>query len=239
MTSDLFPATLFIAVTLLVLLEIPAAALGRLVVLIMGLRTAACFSGVLFVWISAARPPLYGAFEGLVLTLFIMGILALLYGRSLKQPKPFFLFHSLAALILLTLNRDQTMVLNPDYYMYGHVTVILFFTLRLAAAGIFAHGAVQYLHAGMEKEASWQGGRNTLLLGTCIYLASEWTGSLWALNWLGDSWQWSHGFFKAAILFLLVMTACHLPARVLKNRILHSLSGILPGSFLLWMIFYH
>lgn len=241
MTADLIPATLYTIISVLLLLEIPAAILlnGRLISLTMGIRVAACLSGILFVWVSAARPPLFGAFEALVLVLFVMGSLSLLFGRHFHRPGLFYIFHSLTALLLVGMHWNQPMALNQDYYMYGNVMVIAFFTLRLTAAGILAHAAVQYIYSGVEREASWQGGRNTLLMGTCVYLASEWTGSLWALNWLGDSWQWSHGFFKAAILFLLVMTACHLPARFLNSRGFRTLSGMLPGTFLLWMIFYH
>jgi hypothetical protein len=78
-------------------------------------------------------------------------------------------------------------------------------------------------------------------VGTCIYLSGEWSGSLWCLNWLGDSWQWSRGFFRASLLFLLVMAACHLPApkKGVLNPVFKGISGALPGIFGLYMIFFY
>ena len=58
--------------------------------------------------------------------------------------------------------------------------------------------------------------RNFLLTGVVIYLAGEWSGSLWCLNWLGDTWRWSGGFFKSAVVFLLVIGGLSPAAGVCK-----------------------
>ncbi|MEH0021162.1 MAG: hypothetical protein V6Z89_16025 [Desulfobacter sp.] len=242
MTPDDVPAIVYLLATGMVLAELLTAFFRRhrVAMVFLALRTCICLSGIGFILIRADRPPLFGPFEALVHILCVMGILALLFARQLAQPRDFFLYSSVCAFALLALQWGAPMALNNDYYMYADITVLLFFSLRLTAAGIFAHGAVQHVCAALGKEGRlWHDGRNTLLAGACVYLASEWTGSLWCLNWLGDSWQWSHGFLKAAILFLLVMLACHLPAQVLKQTILRAAGGILPGLFILWMIFYH
>jgi hypothetical protein len=81
--------------------------------------------------------------------------------------------------------------------------------------------------------------RTQLLVGLVVFLCSEWAGSWWCLNWLGDSWQWSKGFFKAAIVFMLVMLTCHLPPSLARNSWPKAMTGSLPAMFLMWTIFYH
>ena len=81
--------------------------------------------------------------------------------------------------------------------------------------------------------------RDMLLVGLVIFLCSEWAGSWWCLNWLGDSWRWSGGFFKAGIVFMLVMLTSHLPPSLSRNPRMKAMTGSLPALFLLWIIFYH
>ena len=81
--------------------------------------------------------------------------------------------------------------------------------------------------------------RNFLLTGIVIYLASEWSGSLWCLNWLGDTWRWSGGFFKSTVIFLLVMASFHLPPSFAKSLQIRAIIGSGPALFIIWMIFYH
>ncbi|MCG8616013.1 MAG: hypothetical protein MI802_07325 [Desulfobacterales bacterium] len=242
MTPDTFPQTLYTAILILTVSEFIAAAAGKNVFSrpLLGLRTLACACGVAFVWVNSGHPPLFGPFEALAQILFVSGSLGLMFSRRFDGPAlSFFIWHSLSAAGIVFLVRNQPMTLNQDYFMYANPWVILFFTLRLAAAGTFVHCAVQYLSAVKGNTIFRQGGRNTLLAGACIYLSSEWAGSLWALNWMGDAWHWSRGFFKAAILFLLIMGASHLPARLQIRPVARCAAGVLPAVFILWMIFYH
>lgn len=81
--------------------------------------------------------------------------------------------------------------------------------------------------------------RNFLLLGVAVYLVSEWSGSFWCLNWLGDTWRWSGGFFKASLIFLLVMAVFHLPPSMAKLIKIRAVIGSGPAMVITWMIFYH
>lgn len=81
--------------------------------------------------------------------------------------------------------------------------------------------------------------RGLLLIALAFFLCSEWAGSWWCLNWLGDSWRWSQVFFKAAMVFILVMAACHLPPVLAKSPSMKGIFGAFPALYLLWMIFYH
>ena len=197
-------------------------------------------AGVGLVWISVQgnRIPLYGPFEALTYLIFVTGILGFIFGRrDLRAPA---LWSTAWILGLFALLWKQPMALNEDYYMYDNLLVLLFFNLRILSGAFFIHGAAQYLAAAHTPgKALFHAGRNTLLLAICIYLCSEWTGSLWCLNWYGDSWHWSRGFLKAAILFLLTMGAFHLPGQLVRHRILKAGAGVIPGLFMVWMLFYH
>jgi len=239
-----FPTIVYLVITGLVMVELPAVGFktNKIYSLFVSLRLLTCFTGIVFIGFSVGRPPMFGPFESTVYILFIMGILSLVFQKNWGYQRRFALFSSLGVLIILLLQWSKPMALNGDYFMYTNLWVTLFFNFRLLAAAFLAHGACQYLGTlfGEKKEVVLSsGGRNTLLTGACLYLAGEWAGSLWCLNWFGDSWQWSRGFFKASILFLLIMVACHLPPGITRNKVIRGVSGTLPGIFILWMIFYH
>lgn len=240
--TNLFPSLVFFLITGLVLAEVVAGP-GRKAVYrhLQTLRIWVCLCGLLLVAFAMGRPPLYGTFEGGVTIAFCMGILSRLFGKSRDLPGHFFRINSLVLLAVLLLQGVRSIELNSNYYMYDSLLVVLFFNLRLVATAFLAHAASQFLATLKARHADilFQGGRNSLLAGTCLFLVSEWCGSLWALNWLGDAWLWNRGFFKAAILFLLVMTACHLPGPIFKQRACRAFLGALPGTFAVWMTFYY
>ena len=148
---------------------------------------------------------------------------------------------------------------NGDFFMYGNVWVNLFFNLRLVATAIFGRAAVMFLVGAWTKDDPlphqkmsnrhnrnhhvrdffFIRARNLLLIGLVTFFCSEWSGSWWCLNWLGDSWRWNKIFFKAAMVFILVMLACHLPPTLAKSSKSRAVFGSLPVFFLIWMIFYH
>ena len=197
-----------------------------------------CLTGLIYIVFITKRPPLFGAFEA---SFYIVFILALLTKVSKKKSLP--LIASIIILLILALQIGKPIVLNDDYFMYDNIWVMLFFNLRLLTAAFFAHAMVLYLSSFFSKEneidLTSKSARFYLLCGTFIYLVSEWSGSLWCLNWFGESWLWSNGFFKASLLFLLVMLACHMPPAFGKNKLLRTITGSMPGCFALWMIFFH
>lgn len=244
MTTDQLPSILFGILLVLTVCEAITAGFGRDTThrFFLAMRTWTALFGMLFVIFSRHRLPLYGAFEGSISICFYMGVLAHFFIRFHRPFAGFRICAALAALGVLAVQTGRPMNLNPDYYMYENGLVASFFHLRLLSCAVLVHAAGQYVSCGLARDhqsAPWRGGRNFLLAGTCFFLAGEWTGSLWALNWLGDPWQWSRGFFKAAILFLLVMAACHLPVPLSHNRFGRAAFGILPGIFSVWMVFFH
>ncbi len=246
MTAN-FPTLIYLVVTGMVLVELLGVIMKqeRIYFWFLTLRIWTCLAGILFIAFCVHRPPLFGPFEASIYIVFIMGILARIFQQTRGRQPGFSLFSSLGVLIILLSQIGKPMGLNEDYFMYGNLWVILFFNFRLLAAAFLAQGASQYLGhlfapGGQEKtDLLSLAGRNTLLAGAALYLVSEWAGSMWCLNWFGDSWQWSQNFFKASILFLLIMTTCHLPPGLSRNKVARGVSGTLPGIFILWMIFYH
>ncbi len=172
---------------------------------------------------------------------------------------------ALFCLGLMGLMLPHPKAFNGDFFMYGSVWVNLFFNLRLVATAIWGRAAVMFLvgawvkdfnlssigHAAFSESENrykkrhdvrdlfFTRARNLLLMGLVIFLCSEWSGSWWCLNWLGDSWRWNQVFFKAAMVFILVMLACHLPPSLAKSSKIKAIFGALPMLFLLWIIFYH
>ncbi len=215
-------------------------------------------TGVVILIITQRRLPLYGAFESTFYILLIVSMLEIL-STHLEETAHIrgriSLFTCIAIVVILIMEINKPIEFNDDFYMYGNIWVNLFFNLRLMAAAFFIHGAILLNAAAWErpdkrpesgatdcryrqKKVLYQA-RNILLTGIVIYLTSEWSGSLWCLNWLGDSWRWSRGFFKAAIIFLLVMTSFHLPPSLSKSPRIRAIIGSFPALFIIWMIFVH
>ncbi|SMD13172.1 hypothetical protein SAMN02746065_1472 [Desulfocicer vacuolatum DSM 3385] len=201
--------------------------------------------GTITLILTEHRLPLYGAFEASFYLIFVLTLLEIFFW---KNQSPCIHLKScgvtlLYCFCLLLYHIMQPKEFNPDFFMYGNPWVNLFFNLRLTAAAIFSRTALLY-QMGIWGERSKQTilfshARTVLLWGLVVFLCSEWAGSWWCLNWLGDSWQWSKGFFKAAIVFMLVMLTCHLPPSLMRKSWIKGMTGSLPALFLMWTIFYH
>ncbi|MBW2605241.1 MAG: hypothetical protein JRE28_13160 [Deltaproteobacteria bacterium] len=194
---------------------------------------------------SAHRLPIFGDFESITTISLVLGFLHLLnFYCSTPTDRRFYDAHAkwiyVSIILLLTYLAFFPKALNQDFYMYDDIMVIVFFHFRILASGVFIysasilcaalyHGFPGYIHMG----------RNFLLTGAAIFLISEFSGSLWCLNWHGDSWHWSKGFLKASCLFLVAILACHIPASwKLSNRIL-AIIGSIPAAGSILLLFLH
>ncbi len=199
------------------------------------------FAGLVYIAFKAGRPPLSGAFEACFYITFILSLLELIFPKKTHIETS--IAGSMVILLVLVLQSGNQMALNNDYYMYDSIWVVLFFNMRLLSGAFFLYFMVLnitdfFIHSSKDEKLS-RYSKVFLLAGIFIYLVSEWAGSVWCLNWFGDSWRWSHGFFKAAILFLLAMLLCHMPKAMEKNRLVKLILGSLPGCFSLAMISFH
>lgn len=205
-------------------------------------------AGVAGMVVNESRLPLFGPFESVLSLVFYLGLFTLLNRNPCIPARTLAAIDRAAMaaiLILLAIQAANPMELNSDFYMYDNLWVNLFFLLRLAATALFIYaGLVLCTSAWVKRlrplpsDMSGHLGRNFLLSGIAAFLCAEWSGSFWCLNWLGDTWQWSRGFFRGSAVFLLVMLACHLPPYLARSNWARALFGSLPGLFCLWMIFF-
>lgn len=224
----------------------------------MTLGTVIAGMGIVILITTQHRLPVYGAFESAFYILFIVSLLEILSTRctdALNLQKKISLFTCITIVVILMMEINKPIEFNNDFYMYGNIWVNFFFNFRLVSAAFFIHGAILLNAVAWEQpdkmpenetaqcksrqKKVFYRARSILLTGIVIYLASEWSGSLWCLNWLGDSWRWSKGFFKAAIIFLLVMTGFHLPSSLSNSHGTRAIIGSCPALFIIWMIFVH
>lgn len=210
--------------------------------------TAALFLTVVLIFFWEKRPPLYGPFESAVFISAILSFLVMIPKQGLLSAAP--LNHIAVStyfviLVILGFQIFQPKIFNSDFYMYDSLKVIVFFNFRLIAASLFIYAAiivnygVFFMKPSANKELVMKSGRNYLLTAAAVYLISEWSGSIWCLDWLGDTWQWSKGFFRSSAIFLLVMISCHIPPAFSASKPLKAVLMTLPGVFIFWMIFHH
>ena len=212
--------------------------------------SVACGAGLFWLMFSERRLPLFGSLESVVYVAFILTLLVRFASPiveiALKQR--LLLVTHVVICLMLAVQATRPMEFNADFFMYDNLWVNLFFNLRLNAAGLLIWAAILFMvGAGFlpgkdtaDRDAGdrlMYQGRNFLLAGIVVYLMSEWSGSLWCLNWLGETWQWSRGFLKAAIIFLLAMLASHLPHSLAGSQRAKALFGIFPGIYIFIMLF--
>lgn len=186
----------------------------------MGLLGAAAF----FAWLEVQRLPVYGRFEANLHMALVLALCVAFIGRRHDivgiQPWGRFLVAALLGFALIG-SEGQ----NPDYYMYQFLSVQLFFFLRLSAGGVLFFACILYTSIWFRLLVSRQNnetaglrlGSIALILGSILFLGSEFAGTIWcALGW-GDTWHWSRNFFKSASMFLLLMLPLHLPRWLKKN----------------------
>ena len=212
----------------------------------------ACMAGAainfpvfILIIVSTRRLPIFGDFESITTITLVIGFLHLIqfYAGS-PSYKRFYPFHAkcifVSILVLLIYLAFFPKTLNQDFYMYDDIRVIVFFHFRILASSLFIYTAILFIAALAHGYPDGiHMGRNFLLMGSAIFLISEFSGSLWCLNWFGDSWHWSKGFLKASSLFLTAMLACHIPSNWKNSHRIQTIFGSLPAAGSLWILFLH
>ncbi|BEQ14201.1 hypothetical protein [Desulfoferula mesophila] len=183
------------------------------------------------------RPPLAGTFEAAVMFTLWLSVLALIpcgaaEGQRRLAALCWWAGTALMALFLVASDRFY-----PDWYMYKYIWSRLFFTLRMASLAVFLYASLAALAAvGTAPEVRttllrWS--RNFLLLGTAVFLAGEFSGFTWRMQWMGDYWCWNANFLEATLFFLLVTAAAHLPPSWAAKPRLRITAQAFPGLFMI------
>ena len=76
-------------------------------------------------------------------------------------------------------------------------------------------------------------GRNFLLLGTILFLVSEYSAMVWCQNGWSDMWRWSDGHLQSVFIFLYLMLAFHIQERRKGPRGIRSLVAGMSGFVML------
>ncbi|MDX9786083.1 MAG: hypothetical protein RBT11_04890 [Desulfobacterales bacterium] len=214
------------------------------------LATALSVFGVGLIILEAGRPPLFGHYEIITQSVFIISLLALLEQRSWHRHRLRFLspvttrLWLLCAFLMCVLYFFPKTV-NADFYMYSRIAVMTFFNFRISAGAFFLVAAIHFYSGffqggtDLPPSAFLHKGRNFLLIGTICFLISECSGSYWCLIWWGDTWHWSKGFLKAASLFMLVMLSFHVPGKWKLPKAFHWVICCMPGMGSLWLLLMH
>ncbi|MBU4054728.1 MAG: hypothetical protein KKA41_10210 [Proteobacteria bacterium] len=192
------------------------------------------------------RLPIFGHFEIITQIIFLVGLSGLQGQRIFQQLHPGLISPVMTgswmlSLLLLILLYFFPKTVNPDFYMYGHASVQVFFNFRICAGSFFLIGALNICVSPLKNAPihALYTARNFLLIGAICFLISECAGSFWCLNWYGDSWHWSKGFLKASCVFMGLMLAFHVPGNWKWPKALHMFMGCLPGLGILWLLFMH
>ncbi len=234
MPQSLYPPLVYTAVACFGLSSLPEALASRQFVRSFYL-CGTVLTGILvalLLW-TMHRLPLFGAYEALIYTAFVTGVLECSLGRNNgSSRRQSFIAGILTTLILLPLIFRTDLFPRPNFFLYADLNVACFFFCRLTALGMFTYAAISYLAATtfggqdrMQRNADARG-RNHLLLGAVIFLLSEFAGSLWCYEGWGDSWRWSANFFRSSMFFLLIMLGLHLPP---KWKHAHTYTPLIGG----------
>ena len=217
----------------------------RILCFILGITgTLLSFIVLITIFLKAGRPPIFGTFESVMTIITVTGFLSLLQEifnkKQMGKDQVMSSWTWGANLVLLFLLGFFPKDLNPDFYMYDDIRVIVFFHFRILASALFLYAAL-ILKDAFRYGWSTYGhmGRNFLLTGAALFLISEFSGSLWCLNWFGDSWHWSKGFLKASCLFLTAMLPFHIPPNWNVSHRWRAVLGSLPAVGSLWVLFLH
>ena len=186
-----------------------------------------------FTWAFLGRPPVAGGYEAGIACLLWLSVLALLpCGHPTAQRRLAVLsWWAGAGFMALPLVTSKSFF--PDWYMYQYIWTRLFFSLRLASLAVFLYATLAALASlGAEPAArsrllDWS--RNFLLVGTAVFLAGEFAGFTWRMQWMGDYWCWNANFLEATLYFLLATAAVHLPPTWAAKPRLRAAAQALPG----------
>ncbi len=195
------------------------------------------FLTLVLLYAKTKRPPVAGAIEPMMFMAFILGLLGMLRsGGALKTVRLDRLVWTAVSLLLsLLLFADRTPY--PAWFMYDYTWARCFFLLRRASvavilfSGLTAGGSL--LPAVDEAAARCARKRavNHLVAGTGLFLAGEFCGFTWALNWLGDYWRWGRNFLEATTVFLGITVVLHLPVRWSSNPRARAWAIAIAGCF--------
>jgi len=183
------------------------------------------------IWVLSGHVPVFNLFESFLLTVFILGMIALIFTdvtpeRSCTRT---WIWAEVVVLFGILLFYPKTQA--PERFYDKDLYVVLFHLGRSAALAVMLLASGFYgeflrtFRRSSSQEDSLQLGRNFLVLGTILFLISEYAGILWCLNGWGDFWRWNYGFLSSTFIMLYLMLVFHLPGGGPASQRMTSITG--------------
>jgi len=212
-------------------------------------------AALVLITISSGHLPLFELFESFLLTTFILGILLLfsiVHGKGFIRKNPYAgpdirpdirpdagTWVLLEILFLLSVTLFFPKTASPSVYDHDNIYILFFFFFRIISLGTILFSSAQFIQfrrepqKGKYKNNLLQQGRNFLLLGTLLFLISEYAGIIWCQNGWGDFWHWNAGFFQSALIVFYLMIFFHIPPDSnKKSEGIRSVIGGMSGLFM-------
>lgn len=124
--------------------------------------------------------------------------------------------------------------ITPPVYRYALPLAKLFFELEAWAFALLTVSSAHYLRSLIEgrrredpSRSALQQGRQYLLFGFVLFLASQFFGSLWSLQGWGDYWMWGKMSAVGVVVWFYLMFVLHVRYLPACGRVFESMAGFL------------
>jgi hypothetical protein len=191
------------------------------------------------IWYLSGHLPVFNLFESFLLTTFILGVLVLVFTkeglsrfctRTWIWAEVILLF---GILLFYPKTHAPKRFYDKDLYVVlFHVGRATALAVMLLASGFYAEFLRTFRKSSLLEDTLHMG-RNFLVLGTILFLISEYAGILWCLNGWGDFWRWNYGFLSSAFIMLYLMLVFHLPGKGAISKRMTSITGAMSSMVFL------
>jgi len=183
------------------------------------------------IWVLSGHVPVFNLFESFLLTVFILGMIALIFTDVTPERSCTRTWVWAEVILLFGILLFYPKTHAPERFYDKDLYVVLFHVGRAAALAVMLLASGFYAdflrpsRRSSSQEDTLHMGRNFLVLGTILFLISEYAGIVWCLNGWGDFWRWNYGFLSSTFIMLYLMLVFHLPGRGLVSQRMHSITG--------------
>jgi hypothetical protein len=193
-------------------------------------------TALLFIFSQTRHFPVFNTLESFLFMTFILGCIAISH-KSFKTRIGLWILMEI--LILLGVSLFFTHEPAPSNYNYEFIYVILFHVFRYVSFALIFYSSAYFIEFIVQRERNERTrtlshyGRNFLLLGTVLFLISEYIGIIWCQKGWGDFWMWGVTFFQSTFIVLYLMLAFHIPGKGKYSEDIKAIFGGLTGFVVL------
>lgn len=216
-------------------------------------------NGALLIHIAdtAGHLPVFNLFESLMSASFILACMCIFFtGWDKIKVLPVRTFISshdavvmvwLVVLLLFGITLVFPKIPAASRYDYNYPYAVCFFLFRVLSLSMLLFSSALFFTSSLKKRVFIAGnkssfsvyrktfhqGRNLLLLGTVMFLVSEFSGMVWCQKGWADIWQWSDGHLQSVFIFFYLMLAFHIRKSKKNNSGIQSIVAGMGGVVML------